>query len=342
MKTGTTADQDYIVRVEDLKTHFYTLDGTVQAVDGVSLEIKPGETLGLVGESGCGKSVTAFSILRLLPQKTSRIVQGRILYNRGDGKPPLDLAQVDPNGGLIRSIRGNEIAMIFQEPLTSLSPVHTVGSQIAEAVVLHQNVGEKEAKKRAIEMLEQVGIALPEQRFGEYPHQLSGGMRQRAMIAMALSCNPALLIADEPTTALDVTIQAQILELMKSLQEKLGMAIVIITHNLGVVAEMADRVNVMYMGWIVESGDVGTIFKRPLHPYTVGLMRSIPLLGKRVKERLMPIPGSVPNPLELPVGCPFLPRCPAPKREKCRHAEEWGSLFEAEPGHFVRCTMYGV
>ncbi len=341
MNTGTTADQDYIVRVEDLKTHFYTLDGTVQAVDGVSLEIKPGETLGLVGESGCGKSVTAFSILRLLPQKTSRIVQGRILYNRRDGRPPLDLAQVDPNGELIRSIRGNEIAMIFQEPLTSLSPVHTVGSQIAEAVVLHQKVGEKEARKRAIEMLEQVGIALPEQRFGEYPHQLSGGMRQRAMIAMALSCNPALLIADEPTTALDVTIQAQILELMKSLQEKLGMAIVIITHNLGVVAEMADRVNVMYMGWIVESGDARTIFKRPLHPYTVGLMRSIPLLGRRVKERLMPIPGSVPNPLELPVGCPFLPRCPAPKREKCRHAEEWASLFEAEPGHLVRCTMYG-
>jgi peptide/nickel transport system ATP-binding protein len=341
MKTGTTADQDYIVRVEDLKTHFYTLDGTVQAVDGVSLEIKPGETLGLVGESGCGKSVTAFSILRLLPQKTSRIVQGRILYNRGDGRPPLDLAQVDPNGELIRSIRGNEIAMIFQEPLTSLSPVHTVGSQIAEAVVLHQKVGEKEAKKRAIEMLEQVGIALPEQRFSEYPHQLSGGMRQRAMIAMALSCNPSLLIADEPTTALDVTIQAQILELMKSLQEKLGMAIVIITHNLGVVAEMADRVNVMYMGWIVESGDARTIFKRPLHPYTVGLMRSIPLLGRRVKERLMPIPGSVPNPLELPVGCPFFPRCPAPKREKCRNAEEWSSMFEAEPGHFVRCTMYG-
>lgn len=327
----------YLVRVEDLKTYFYTLDGVVRAVDGVSLEIRPGETVGLVGESGCGKSVTAFSILRLLPPKTSRIIDGRIWFNRGDGEPPLDLATVDPNGDLIRSIRGNDIAMIFQEPLTSLSPVHTVGDQIAEAIELHQNVGPEQAQERAIRMLGQVGIAMPEQRFNEYPHQFSGGMRQRAMIAMALSCNPKLLIADEPTTALDVTIQAQILELMKSLQDEFGMAILIITHNLGVIAETADRVDVMYMGKIVESSDVRTVFHLPLHPYTVGLMRSIPHFGRRVKARLTPIPGSVPDPFSVPIGCAFLPRCPAPKRDAC-HEEV--PLVEVEPGHHVRCTLY--
>jgi peptide/nickel transport system ATP-binding protein len=333
-------NQRYIVQVEDLKTHFYTLDGVVRAVDGVSLEIRPGETLGLVGESGCGKSVTAFSILRLLPLKTSRIVQGKIFYDRGDGNPAIDLTTVDPNGDLIRNIRGNEIAMIFQEPLTSLSPVHTVGNQIAEAVELHQEVREEEAKKRAIEMLEQVGIALPQQRYNDYPHQFSGGMRQRAMIAMALSCNPSLLIADEPTTALDVTIQAQILELMKSLQDEFGMAILMITHNLGVIAEMCERVAVMYMGKIVESGDARTIFHRPLHPYTVGLMRSIPHLGRRVKARLTPIPGSVPDPYSVPTGCAFLPRCPVPKMEACYQVREEASLVEVEPGHFVRCALY--
>lgn len=332
-----TDNPRYIVRVEDLKTYFHTLDGMVRAVDGVSLEIKPGETLGLVGESGSGKSVTAFSILRLLPLKTSLIVQGRILFDRGDGNPPIDLATVDPSGDLIRTIRGNEIAMIFQEPLTSLSPVHTVGSQIAEAVELHQKVDKGEAKEKAIHMLEQVGIAMPRQRFNEYPHQLSGGMRQRAMIAMALSCNPSLLIADEPTTALDVTIQAQILELMKSLQDELGMAILIITHNLGVIAEMADRVDVMYMGRVMESGEARTIFHRPLHPYTVGLMRSIPHLGRRVKERLTPIPGSVPDPFSVPRGCAFYPRCPVPKSPACK---EDMPLVEVEPGHKVRCTCY--
>lgn len=330
-------NQRYIVRVENLKTHFYTLDGVVRAVDGVSLEIKPGETLGLVGESGCGKSVTAFSILRLLPLKTSRIVEGKILFDRGDGSPPIDLAIVKPKGDLIRSIRGNEIAMIFQEPLTSLSPVHTVGNQIAEAVKLHQKVEKQEIKRIAVQILEQVGIAMPFQRFHEYPHQFSGGMRQRAMIAMALSCNPSLLIADEPTTALDVTIQAQILELMKSLQDKLGMAILMITHNLGVVAEMSDRVDVMYMGRIVESGDVRSIFYRPLHPYTVGLMYSIPQLGHRAKERLIPIPGSVPDPFSVPRGCAFYPRCPAPKRPAC---QEEVMLVEVEPAHKVRCSLY--
>jgi oligopeptide/dipeptide ABC transporter ATP-binding protein len=333
-------NQRYIVRVEDLKTHFYTLDGVVRAVDGVSMEIRPGETLGLVGESGCGKSVTAFSILRLLPQKTSRIVQGNIFYDRGDGSPAMDLTTVDPNGDLIRGIRGNEIAMIFQEPLTSLSPVHTVGSQIAEAVKLHQGTSDEDAKERAVQMLEEVGIAMPRQRYDEYPHQFSGGMRQRAMIAMALSCNPSLLIADEPTTALDVTIQAQILELMKSLQDELGMAILMITHNLGVIAEMCERVAVMYMGKIVESGEARIIFRRPLHPYTVGLMRSIPHLGRRVKARLTPIPGSVPDPYSVPTGCAFLPRCPVPKREACYQVGEGASLVEVEPDHFVRCSLY--
>ncbi len=332
-----SGNQRYIVRVENLKTHFYTLDGTVRAVDGVTLQIGPGETLGLVGESGCGKSVTAFSLLRLLPPKTSRIVEGKILYNRGEGEPPIDLATVDPNGNLIRSIRGNEIAMIFQEPLTSFSPVHTVGEQIAEAVELHQHVKKEEAAARAIEMLERVGIALPEQRFDEYPHEFSGGMRQRAMIAMALSCNPSLLIADEPTTALDVTIQAQILDVMKSLQEAMGMAIMLITHNLGVVAEMADRVDVMYMGRIMESGNVRDIFHRPLHPYTVGLLRSIPHLGRRVKDRLTPIPGTVPDPFSVPKGCAFYPRCPAPKRPECN---EEVPLLSVEPHHQVRCTLY--
>jgi peptide/nickel transport system ATP-binding protein len=330
-------EQSYLLRIEDLKTYFRTLDGEVRAVDGVSLEIKPSETLGLVGESGCGKSVTAHSVMRLLPKKTSRIVNGKILFKGGGRSEPIDLTTVDPNGDLIRSIRGNEIAMIFQEPLTSLSPVHTVGSQIAEAVELHQNVGKEEAKERAVQMLEAVGIALPRQRCGEYPHQFSGGMRQRAMIAMALSCNPAMLIADEPTTALDVTIQAQILELMRTLQREFRTAILIITHNLGVVAEMSERVAVMYMGKIVEEADVRSIFHSPLHPYTVGLMRSIPHLGARVKEHLNPIPGSVPDPYAVPQGCAFYPRCPAPKKTSCR---EDVPLVHVENQHWVRCTRY--
>ena len=332
----TQNDNDnFIVRLENLKTYFRTMDGTVRAVDGVSLEVKAGEALGVVGESGCGKSVTAFSILRLLP-KTSQIVEGQILYKRHNGEI-LDLTQVDPNGSLIREIRGNEIAMIFQEPLTSLSPVHTVGSQIAEAVELHQNADAEQARERAIEMLGQVGIALPTQRYDEYPHHFSGGMRQRAMIAMALSCTPQMLIADEPTTALDVTIQAQILELMKYLQDELGMAIMMITHNLGVVAEMCSRVAVMYMGKIVETADVSTIYHQPLHPYTVGLMRSIPHMGTRVKDRLVPIPGSVPDPYSIPKGCAFYPRCPANKSPGCK---EEVPLLEIQPGHLVRCTLY--
>jgi peptide/nickel transport system ATP-binding protein len=326
-----------ILEIDNLKTYFHTLDGTVRAVDGVSMAIKQGSTLGVVGESGCGKSVTAFSVLQLLPKRISEIAGGKILFNRGEGKGIVDTASLKPDSNLIRSIRGNEISMIFQEPLTSFSPVHTVGDQIAETVKLHQMANSHEARERSVEMLAQVGIASPQQRFDEYPHQFSGGMRQRAMIAMALACNPNLLIADEPTTALDVTIQAQILELMKSLQDQFGMAIMMITHNLGVVAEMANEVAVMYMGKIVESGDVDTIFNRPLHPYTVGLMRSIPKIGREVKGRLTPIPGSVPDPFSIPSGCAFYPRCPAPKKPTC---SEEVPLFEVESGHQVRCVLY--
>jgi peptide/nickel transport system ATP-binding protein len=331
------AGSDSLLRIENLRTHFATHDGVVKAVDGVTLEIRPGETLGLVGESGSGKSVTAHSILRLLPG-TARIETGSIRFRRRSGDT-VDLATVDARGPLIRSIRGNEIAMIFQEPMTSLSPVHTVGSQIAEAVQLHQNVDQRQARQRAIEMLSKVGIGNPKQRFDEYPHQFSGGMRQRAMIAMALSCNPSLLIADEPTTALDVTIQAQILELMQSLQEQFHMAILMITHNLGVIAEMADRVAVMYTGKVVELADSNSIFDQPLHPYTVGLLRSIPRLGGDVKRRLATIPGSVPDPFALPLGCTFFPRCPAPKKPTCQGPDEV-PLTQVMPGHWVRCTLY--
>ena len=327
-----------LLSIENLQTHFFTPDGIVRAVNDVSLEIQPKQTLGLVGESGCGKSVTAHSILRLLP-KSSRIVRGRILFQRRGQHEQVDLARVDPGGDLIREIRGNEIAMVFQEPMTSLSPVHTIGDQIEEAIRLHQGASRSQSRERAIDILEKVGFAGAAGRLDNYPHQLSGGLRQRVMIAMALSCNPSLLIADEPTTALDVTIQAQILELMKSLQEQFRMAILLITHNLGVIAEMADQVAVMYMGRVVESGDARTIFHRPLHPYTVGLMNSTPRLADRSRGGLMPIPGSVPDPFSIPVGCAFYPRCRAPKRESCRDPAGV-PLREVEPGHFVRCTLY--
>jgi oligopeptide/dipeptide ABC transporter ATP-binding protein len=325
-----------LLEINNLKTHFTTLDGIVRAVDGVSLEVHAGKTLGLVGESGCGKSVTAHSVLRLLPQRISKIVEGEIIFHRSNDQF-VDMTKLNTDGEVIRSIRGNEISMIFQEPLTSLSPVHTVGNQIAETIALHQRVGKRESRERSIDLLKQVGIPNPDQRFDEYPHQFSGGMRQRAMIAMALACNPRLLIADEPTTALDVTIQAQILEVMHKLQEDFNMAILIITHDLGVIAEMADDVAVMYMGKVVERASAEVIFNRPLHPYTVGLMRSIPQMGSRSKERLTPIPGSVPDPFSIPPGCAFSSRCPAPKQSAC-HQEV--PLREIEPGHWVRCTLY--
>ncbi len=327
-----------LLEIKDLRTYFDTLDGQVRAVDGVSFDIMPQETLGLVGESGCGKSVTAYSVLRLLPIKTSRIVSGSINFRRRSGEV-VDIAKMDPRGDDIRSIRGNEVSMIFQEPMTSLSPVHTIGDQIMEAIILHQKVTKEEALARSIQVLKQVGIALPEQRVHQYPHEFSGGMRQRAMIAMALSCNPSLLIADEPTTALDVTIQAQILELMKGLQKDFRMSILIITHNLGVVAEMARRVAVMYMGKIVEIGSVGAIFHKPMHPYTLGLMQSAPKMGSNVKQRLVPISGSVPDPFSIPQGCAFYPRCPAAKKSACQGPEDV-PLTEVELDHWVRCTLY--
>jgi oligopeptide/dipeptide ABC transporter ATP-binding protein len=314
-----------VLEVRDLRTHFFTDDGVVQAVNGVSFQVAPGETLGVVGESGCGKSVTALSILRLIATPPGRIVGGQILFKG------TDLLTLSPEE--MRRIRGNEISMIFQEPMTSLNPVYTAGDQIMEAVRLHQGVSRREARARAIEMLHHVGIPSPEQRVDEYPHQLSGGMRQRVMIAMALSCNPQVLIADEPTTALDVTIQAQILDLLQRLQQEMGMAIILITHDLGVVAEVADHVAVMYGGRIQEFTDVNTIFERTLHPYTGGLLTSIPKLGERV-ERLRVIPGVVPNPIDFPPGCTFHPRCHL-TIDDCRRIEP--VLEELSPGHSVRC-----
>jgi oligopeptide/dipeptide ABC transporter ATP-binding protein len=320
-----------LIELRDLKTYFYTEDGVVKAVDGVSFSIERQRTLGVVGESGCGKSVTALSIMGLVPQPPGKIVGGSIVYWRNG--QPIELTKLDPKGKEYRSIRGNEIAMIFQEPMTSLNPVYTIGNQIMEAIMLHQRVGKREARARAIEMLRAVGIPSPEQRVDEYPHQLSGGMRQRAMIAMALSCNPHLLIADEPTTALDVTIQAQILDLIRKLQREFHMALMMITHNLGVIAEMADDVVIMYMGKVVEEAPVRQIYRTPTHPYTIGLMESIPALTRK-KERLKPIKGMVPDPYNLPNGCPFEPRCPE-AMEICR--EQMPPLREIRPQHRVAC-----
>jgi oligopeptide/dipeptide ABC transporter ATP-binding protein len=290
-----------LLQVEDLRTYFYMRGGVMRAVDGVDLMVEQGRTLGLVGESGCGKTVTSLSIMRLV-DAPGRVEPGsKILF---DGR---DLAQADEDQ--LRDVRGNDISMIFQEPMTSLNPVYTVGDQIAEAVRLHQGVGPRAALDRAVEMLKLVGIPSPEKRIRDYPHQMSGGMRQRVMIAMALSCNPKLLIADEPTTALDVTIQAQILELMKELRDRLGMAILLITHDLGVVAEMADDVAVMYAGRVVEQGSAETIFRTPQHPYTEALLQSIPVLGMTQAEPLRVIRGTVPSPLSWPRGCRFATRC---------------------------------
>ena len=314
-----------LLSVRDLQTSFFTNDGEIRAVDGVTFDIDEGATVGLVGESGCGKSVTALSIMRLLSRGTGRVVGGEILY-RGE-----DLAGYSEAG--MRRIRGNEISMIFQEPMTSLNPVFTIGEQIGEAVRLHQGVSAREARNRAIEMLRLVKIAEPEKRVRDYPHQLSGGMRQRVMIAIALSCNPRLLMADEPTTALDVTIQAQILDLIGELQERLGMAVLLITHDLGVVAQQADDVAVMYAGKIVERAKPEIIFSRPMHPYTVGLMNSVPgATGKRL--RLEAIPGIVPSPLDWPSGCRFRTRCTSAD-DACAHSQP--ALVEVEPGHWVSC-----
>lgn len=314
-----------LLSVRDLRTYFYTEDGVVPAVDGVSFDLEKGGTLGIVGESGCGKSVTSLSIMRLIPSPPGKIVSGEIIF---EGRDLVKLSEAE-----MRKIRGNEISMIFQEPMTSLNPVFTVGNQIMEAIMLHQKLDKAAAQEKAIEMLSLVGIPSPERRIDEYPHQMSGGMRQRVMIAMALSCNPKLLIADEPTTALDVTIQAQILDLMRELQEELGTAIIMITHDLGVIAELVERVVVMYTGVIVESADTKTIFANPQHPYTQGLLGSIPRLDSNVK-RLQAIPGTVPTPGNFPKGCGFHPRCPYAK-DICEAKRP--PAFEVEPGHYSAC-----
>jgi peptide/nickel transport system ATP-binding protein len=316
-----------LLDIQQLKTHFFTENGVVPSVDGVSFQINKGETVAVVGESGCGKSVTSLSIMGLVGSP-GKIVGGEILF---EGR---DLTKATKKE--LRKIRGNEIAMIFQEPLTSLNPVFTVGSQVAEAIRLHQNASKEEAKQKTIELLKRVGIPRAEKVYSSYPHSLSGGMRQRVMIAMALSCNPKLLIADEPTTALDVTIQAQILHLMRELSRENDTAIMLITHDLGVVAEMVDRVIVMYAGQVVEQGDVFTLFKDPKHPYTKGLLNSTPRIHE-LKDELESIEGSVPNPSEMPKGCKFHPRCPK-ATEQCVTAEP--QLKEMDSGHQVRCWLY--
>ena len=321
-----------LLEVDDLGTWFYTRQGIVKAVDGVDFKVTSGETLAIVGESGCGKSMTALSLMRLVPEPPGRIVSGSI---RLGGRDLLKLSEEE-----MRKVRGNEISMIFQEPMTSLNPVMTIGKQITEALILHRSLNRKQAMKRAVEMLDLVRIPEPKQRAKEYPHQLSGGMRQRAMIAMALACNPKVLIADEPTTALDVTIQAQILDLIIELQREFGAAVVLITHDLGVVAESAQRVIVMYAGRKVEEAEVGELFARPLHPYTTGLMASIPRLDimrgedKRNDARLQEIPGIVPPLFALPPGCAFAPRCPKAD-DLCRR--ERPDYKEKRPGHWAAC-----
>jgi oligopeptide/dipeptide ABC transporter ATP-binding protein len=319
-----------LLEVRDLRTEFRTEEGTALAVDGVSFAIAPRETLGLVGESGCGKSVTALSILRLIPQPPGRIAGGEVRF---EGADLLALPERD-----LRAIRGNRISMIFQEPMSSLNPVFTVGDQIVEAIVLHQRVGRREARARAVELLRSVGIPNPEGRVDDYPHSLSGGQRQRVMIAMALACRPALLIADEPTTALDVTIQAQILELLNRLQEDVGLSILLITHDLGVIAETAHRVVVMYSGLVVEEGPVEPLFAEPKHPYTAGLLGAVPSLARR-GERLATIPGNVPSPFDRPPGCPYATRCPY-AMDVCRAVRP--VLGEVAPAHRVRCHLYDV
>jgi oligopeptide/dipeptide ABC transporter ATP-binding protein len=323
---------DPILKVENLKTYFRTDAGLARAVDGVSFHVSAGETLGIVGESGSGKSVTSLSVMRLIPRPPGEIQPGSKILFRGD-RGVEDLAMATEER--MRRIRGNDIAMIFQEPMTSLNPVFKVGDQIMESLRLHQGLSKRDAREKAIDMLKLVGIPIPEQRVDEYPHQLSGGMRQRVMIAIALACDPKVLIADEPTTALDVTIQAQILELLNRLQEELGMAIVLITHDLGVVAETCDRVIVMYGGQVFEEGPVDDVFQNPQNPYTEGLLRSIPRLGTETR-RLAVIPGVVPNPTEWPTGCRFHERCPYgwEKTEK-----EEPPLFEIAPGRKNKCWL---
>lgn len=319
-----------LLRVNNLKTYFHSPDGVVKAVDGISFALKPGETLGIVGESGSGKSVMALSLMRLNPTPPAYYPEGEILFEERD---LLSISEDE-----MKKVRGNDIAMIFQDPMTSLNPVFTIGDQIMEAIRVHQQVSRREARDLAIQVLRDVGIANPEKRMDEYPHQYSGGMRQRAMIAMALACHPKVLIADEPTTALDVTIQAQILELMVSLQEKYGTAIIMITHDLGVVARIADRVMVMYAGRVVEEGSTEDVFYQPAMPYTWSLLRSLPRLDTTEKVRLLPIKGQPPSLISLPQGCAFQPRCPFVKEECSQRVPD---LAEKSPGHHAACILTG-
>ncbi len=343
------AQTDTLVEIKDLRTYFHLAEGVVHAVEGVDLTIRRGRTLGVVGESGCGKSITSLSLLQLVPPP-GKIEGGQMLFykpvqrNGTTGMVDvIDIAALSPQGREIRDIRGNHISMVFQEPMTAMIPVRTIGQQIIESIILHQNVSKQEAREQAIDMLARVKMSRPQQVIDDYPFQLSGGMRQRAVIAMALSCRPSLLIADEPTTALDVTTEAQILDLMRALQDDFGMAIMYITHNLGVVAEMAQEVVVMYLGKIVEQTDVKTIFLNPLHPYTRGLLASIPQLDETIthtdrSRRLNAIKGMVPDPYARLTGCPFAPRCPAFMPDLCDKVEP--KYVMAEPGHYVRCHLY--
>jgi len=319
---------EFLLKVEDLKTTFYTDEAVIRAVDGVSFNVRPGEVVGVVGESGCGKSVVSLSIMRLIKYPPGKIEGGQIYL---EDQNLLSFSEQE-----MRRIRGNDIAMIFQEPMTSLNPVYKIGDQVSEAIRLHQGMESAAAWKEAGRMLELVGIPRPNEVLDNYPHQLSGGMRQRAMIAMALSCNPKLLIADEPTTALDVTIQAQILELMRDLKDRINTSIIFITHDLGVIAEMADHVVVMYAGKVVENTDVESLFNNPLHPYTSGLIKSKPRLEEE-REVLDYIPGNVPNPGDMPEGCAFHPRC-SEAMEVC--SREMPDLLEPKPRHLVRCWLY--
>jgi peptide/nickel transport system ATP-binding protein len=327
-----------ILEVRDLRTYFFPEEGTVKAVDGAAFDVYPRKTLGIVGESGCGKSVTARSILRIV-ERPGRIVNGSILLRRDGEEAGTDLSRLDADGREMRAIRGGDIALIFQEPMTSFSPVHTVGSQIVETIRLHQDVGKREARERAVDMLRQVGVSSPERRVDQYAFELSGGLRQRAMIALALSCHPRILIADEPTTALDVTTQAQILDLLMALQAREGMAIILITHNLGVIAEMCDEVAVMYLGRVVEQGPVDAIFHNPKHPYTRALLRSMPSIKARVRSRLPVIEGSIPHPYNRPSGCPFHPRCPDFMPGRCDKEEP--AIRPVGTAQEAACLLYG-
>jgi oligopeptide transport system ATP-binding protein len=336
MPQATSAFDNNVLEIKNLKTYFFLENTVVRALDGVDLDLPRKSTLGLVGESGCGKSVTAMSIMRLIQSPPGKIVDGEINLHLRHGRI-VDIAKLNPLGAQMRAIRGGEIAIVFQEPMMSLNPIYTIGDQIAEVVQTHQAVTRKQALDRALEMLAKVQISAPKQRLNEYPHQLSGGMRQRVMIALALSCNPSVLIADEPTTALDVTVQAQILDLMNELQDDFDTSIIVITHNLGVVSQMAAEVAVMYLGKIVEIAEKRELFRNPKHPYTVGLLNSVPVLGRKGQKQLVPIKGMVPLPTDEIPGCAFAPRCPH-VMPICH--EKMPPLREISPGHKAACWLF--